>query len=148
MPTATWNKFNDFSEQLVRGVQDFDANTFKVALALSAPSATDTQLSQITTQLSTGGGYTSGGEAIATIGISETSGTTTVTGTQVQWTGSGSGFGPFQYAVLYNSSTVGPAPVNALIAWFNYGSSISVAAGETFTIKFNNASPGTMFTLV
>ena len=32
MATRAWNKFNDFSEQLVRGVHDFDANTFKVAL--------------------------------------------------------------------------------------------------------------------
>lgn len=146
MPTATWNKFQDFSEQLVRGVHDFDANTFKVALASAAPNATDTQLSQITTQLSTGGGYTSGGETITTIGVSESGGTTTVTGTQLQWTGSGSGFGPFRYAVLYNDSAT--SPTDALIAWFDYGSAISVAASETFTLKFNNASPGTMFTLV
>lgn len=146
MPTATWNKFQDFSEQLVRGVHDFDANTFKVALASAAPNATDTQLSQITTQLSTGGGYTSGGETITTIGVSESGGTTTVTGTQLQWTGSGSGFGPFRYAVLYNDSAT--SPPDALIAWFDYGSAISVAASETFTLKFNNASPGTMFTLV
>lgn len=144
MATSAWNKFNDFSEQLVRGVHDFDANTFKVVLANSAPSASDTQLSQITTQLSTGGGYTSGGEA-TTITISETSGTTTVSGTEIVWTGTGSGFGPFRYAVLYNDSSTSPA--DALIAWFDYGSSISVGAGETFTLKFNNASPGTMFTL-
>lgn len=145
MATSAWNKFNDFSEQLVRGVHDFDANTFKVVLANSAPSASDTQLSQITTQLSTGGGYTSGGEA-TTITISETSGTTTVSGTEIVWTGTGAGFGPFRYAVLYNDSTT--SPTDALIAWFDYGSSISVAASETFTLKFNNANPGTMFTLV
>jgi hypothetical protein len=145
MATSAWNKFNDFSEQLVRGVHDFDANTFKVVLASSAPSATNTQLSDITSQLSTAGGYTSGGET-TTISISETSGTTTVSGTEIVWTGTGSGFGPFQYAVLYNDSSTSPA--DALIAWFDYGSSISVGAGETFTLKFNNASPGTMFTLV
>jgi hypothetical protein len=145
MATSAWNKFNDFSEQLVRGVHDFDANTFKVVLASAAPSAADDELSDITSQLSTGGGYTNGG-ATTTITISEASGTTTVSGTQVQWTGSGSGFGPFRYAVLYNDSTT--APLDALIAWFDYGSSISVGAGETFTLKFNNASPGTMFTLV
>jgi hypothetical protein len=143
MATSAWNKFNDFSEQLVRGVHDFDANTFKVALASAAPSASDTQLSQITTQLSTGGGYTSGGET-TTITIAEVSGTTTVSGTEIVWTGTGSGFGPFRYAVLYNDT----AANDPLIAWFDYGSAISVGAGETFTLKFNNASPGTMFTLV
>jgi hypothetical protein len=143
MPTATWNKFQDFSEQLVRGEHDFDADVFKVVLTNSLPLATYTQLSQIS-QLSTGGGYTSGGETITTIGVSESGGTTTVTGTQLQWTGSGAGFGPFQYAVLYNETTAN----DLLIAWFDYGSAISVNASETFTLKFNNASPGTMFTLV
>jgi len=144
MATSAWNKFDDFSEQLVRGVHDFDADTFKVVLASSAPSATDTQLSDITSQLSTGGGYTSGGET-TTISIAEVSGTTTVSGTEIVWTGSGSGFGPFQYAVLYNDTATG----DPLIAWFDYGSSISsVGAGETFTLRFSTTSPGSMFTLV
>jgi hypothetical protein len=144
MPTSTWNKFNDFSEQLVLGVHDFDTDTFKVALVLSTdtPVASDTILANID-QVVNGGGYTTGGE-ITTITVSESSGTTTVSGTQVQWTGSGSGFGPFRYAVLYNDT----AASDPLVAWFDYGSLISVAASETFTLKFNNASPGTMFTLV
>jgi len=143
MPTSAYNKFEDFSDQLIRGVHDFDANTFKVALTNSAPVATNTILANIT-QISSGTGYTTGGET-TTIAVSETSGTTTVTGTQVQWTGSGAGMGPFRYAVLYNDSSTSPA--DALIAWFDYGSSITVAASETFTLKFNNATPGTIFTL-
>ena len=143
MPTSAYNPFQDFSEQLVRGVHDFDANTFKVALTNSAPVATNTILANIT-QISSGTGYTTGGEP-TTIAVSEASGTTTVTGTQVQWTGSGAGMGPFRYAVLYNDSSTSPA--DALIAWFDYGSSITVAASETFTLKFNNATPGTIFTL-
>lgn len=144
MATSAWNKFNDFSEQLVRGVHDFDANTFKVALTNTAPTAANTILADIT-QVANGGGYTTGG-ATTTIGISESSGTTTVTGTEVVFTGTGSGFGPFRYAVLYNDSSTSPA--DALIAWFDYGSAISVASGETFTVRFSTTSPGTMFTLV
>jgi hypothetical protein len=146
MATSAWNKFNDFSEQLVRGVHDFDANTFKVVLTNSAPTAGNTVLADIT-QIANGGGYTTGGET-TTISISETSGTTTVSGTEIVWTGTGSGFGPFRYAVLYNDSSTSPA--DALIAWFDYGVGgiTLVGAGETFTLKFNNASPGTMFTLV
>lgn len=143
MATSAWNKFNDFSEQLVRGVHDFDANTFKVVLTNSAPTAANTILTDIT-QIANGGGYTTGGET-TTITISETSGTTTVSGTEIVWTGTGAGFGPFRYAVLYNDSTT--SPTDALIAWFDYGSSISVAASETFTLKFNNLATGTMFTL-
>ena len=146
MATSAWNKFNDFSEQLVRGVHDFDANTFKVVLTNSAPTAANAILTDIT-QIANGGGYTTGGET-TTITISETSGTTTVSGTEIVWTGSGAGFGPFRYAVLYNDSSTSPA--DALIAWFDYGSPgiTLVGAGETFTLRFNNANPGTMFTLV
>lgn len=143
MATSAWNKFNDFSEQLVRGVHDFDANTFKVVLTNSAPTAANTILTDIT-QIANGGGYTTGGET-TTITISETSGTTTVSGTEIVWTGSGAGFGPFRYAVLYNDSSTSPA--DALIAWFDYGSAISVSAGETFTLRFSTTSPGAMFTL-
>lgn len=144
MPTSAYNKFQDFSDQLIRGVHDFDANTFKVALTNSAPVATNTVLADIT-QISSGGGYTTGGET-TTITVSETTGTTTVSGTQVQWTGSGGGMATFRYAVLYNDSSTSPA--DALIAWFDYGSpGVTLAAGETFTLKFNNATPGTIFTL-
>lgn len=146
MATSAWNKFNDFSEQLVRGVHDFDANTFKVVLTNSAPTAANTILTDIT-QIANGGGYTTGGET-TTITISETSGTTTVSGTEIVWTGSGAGFGPFRYAVLYNDSSTSPA--DALIAWFDYGSPgiTLVGAGETFTLRFSTTSPGAMFTLV
>lgn len=143
MPTSAYNKFDDFSEQLIRGVHDFDANTFKVALTNSAPVATNTVLADIT-QIASGGGYTTGGET-TTISISVSTLTTTVSGTEVQWTGSGGGMATFRYAVLYNDSSTSPA--DALIAWFDYGSGVTVAAGETFTLKFNNTSPGTIFTL-
>ena len=85
MATSAWNKFNDFSEQLVRGVHDFDANTFKVVLTNSAPTAANTILTDIT-QIANGGGYTTGGET-TTISIAEVSGTTTVSGTEIVWTG-------------------------------------------------------------
>jgi hypothetical protein len=144
MATSAWNKFNDFSEQLVRGVHDFDANTFKVVLTNSAPTAANTILTDIT-QIANGGGYTTGGET-TTITIAEVSGTTTVSGTEIVWTGSGAGFGPFRYAVLYNDT----AANDPLIAWFDYGSPgiTLVGAGETFTLRFSTTSPGAMFTLV
>lgn len=140
---ATFNKFNDFSEQLVNGVQDFDANTYKVMLVNSpAPVATDTIKSDLT-EISAGNGYSAGGTA-TTIAVSETSGTTTVTGTQVVFTASGGSIGPFRYVVLYNDT----AASKNLVGWWDYGSSITLADTETFTVKFNNASPGTIFTLV
>jgi len=142
---ATYNKFNDFSEQLVNGVQNFLTDTYKIALSNTLPVNTNTILANIT-QISAGNGYTSGGTAVATIGISEVSGTTTVTGTQVVFTASGGSIGPFRYAVLYNDTTTTPVS-KPLVAWWDYGSAITLNDTDSFTVKFNNASPGTIFTV-
>lgn len=142
MATSAWNKFNDFSEQFTRGVHDFDAHTFKVALTNTAPVATQTTWNTTDHPApAAANGYPAGGTA-TTVSISETSGTTTVQGTQVVFTATAGGIGPFRYAVLYNSSAA-----NAAVAWFDYGSSITLGDTEPLNIKFNNATPGTMFTL-
>ena len=140
---AAYNKFNDFSEQLANGVQNFATDVYKVALSNTAPVATNTILSDIT-QISAGNGYTSGGST-TTITLAEVTGTTTVSGTQVVFTASGGSIGPFRYVVLYNDTTTTPS--KPLVAWWDYGSSITLADGETFTVKFSNTSPGAIFTL-
>lgn len=140
---ATYNKFQDFSEQLIRGVHDFDAHTFKIALTNVAPVATNTVLANIT-QIAAGNGYTTGGTA-TTITVSETTGTTTVSGTEVVFTASGGPMATFRYAVLYNDSATSPA--DALVAWWDYGSSLTLQDTETFTVRFSNASPGAIMTL-
>jgi hypothetical protein len=140
---AAYNKFNDFSEQLANGVQNFATDVYKVALSNTAPVATNTILSDIT-QIGAGNGYTSGGST-TTITVSETTGTTTVSGTQVVFTASGGSIGPFRYVVLYNDTTTSPS--KPLVAWWDYGSSITLADGETFTVKFSNTTPGAIFTL-
>lgn len=143
---ATYNKFQDFSEQLVRGVHDWDAHTFKIALTNTAPTAAQTTWNTTDHPApAAANGYTAGGTA-TTVTISETSGTTTVQGTQVVFTATTGGIGPFRYAVLYNDTAASPA--DAAIAYWDYGSSVTLADTETFTVKFNNTTPGTIFTLV
>jgi hypothetical protein len=140
---ATFAKFQDFSEQLIRGIHDWDAHTFKVALTNSAPVGTETGLSGIT-QITAANGYTAGGNT-TTISIAESTGTTTVSGTQVVFTASGGAMGTFRYYVLYNDTATSPA--DALVCYWDHGSAVTLNDGESFTIKFNNASPGTIFTL-
>lgn len=145
MATSAWNKFQGFSEQFARGVHDFDAHTFKVALTNTAPVATQTTWNVTDHPApAAANGYTAGGTA-TTISLSETTGTTTVQGTQVVFTATAGGIGPFRYAVLYNDTATSPA--DAAVAYFDYGTSITLGDTETLTVKFNNASPGTMFTL-
>jgi len=140
---ATITKIQDFSEQLAKGVHNFASHTFKVVLTNTAPSAANTILTDIT-QISGTNGYTTGGTA-TTITESETSGTTTIQGTQVVFTAAGGSMGPFRYYVLYNDTATSPA--DALVAFWDHGSAVTLADGESFTIKFNNASPGTIMTI-
>ena len=139
---ATFIKFQDFSEQLARGVHDFDAHVFKVYLTNGTADAALDAIKTDLAEISAGGGYTAGGTA-TTITIAEATGTTTVSGTQVVFTASGGTIGPFNTAVLYNDTA---ASDNLVAAWA-YGSSITLQDGETFTVKFSNTSPGAIFTL-
>lgn len=143
---ATYVKFLDFSEQLSLGIHDWDTHTYKVALTNTLPVNTQVSLDTVTNHPApaAANGYAAGGSA-TTIGVSEAAGTTTVTGTQVVFTASGGDIGPFRYAILYNDSATSPA--DALVAYWDHGTSITLADGESYTFKFNNASPGTIFVL-
>lgn len=135
---ATYSKYFDFVEQLCNGVHNFSSHTFKVALSNGAPSQSHTTLSAIT-ELGTANGYTAGG-ATTTIGISESSGTVTVTATDpAAWTASGAGI-TFRYAALYNDTSAS----DNLVAYWDNVSSTTVTAGNTLTIDFG----ATLFTLV
>lgn len=130
---ATYNKFQDYAEQLNKGVHNWSTHTFKAALSNTAPVATNTVLADIT-QIATGGGYTAGaggGLALDTVTLSEASGTAKVTIADEVFTASAS-VGPLRYVVHYNDTATSPA--DALVCWFDYGSSITLANGETLTI--------------
>lgn len=129
---ATYNKFNVFTEDLIEGVHDFDAHTFKVLLTNTAPVATNSVKADLT-EISAGNGYTAGGTA-TTITTSRSTGTAKVVGTDVVFTATGA-VGPFQYVVLYNDTPTSPA--DPLIAWWDYGSAVTLANGETFTVDFD-----------
>lgn len=133
-------KHQDFTEQLVRGTHDWGAHTFKVMLSNTAPLATNSVKADLT-EIADGNGYTAGGTA-TTITISETTGTTTVSGTEVVFTASDS-VGPFRYATLYNDT----AASDNLVQSYDYGSAVTLAAGETFAVRFSDASPGTILTI-
>jgi hypothetical protein len=136
---ATYAKYQDFVEQLCKAKHDFSTHVFKVALSNAAPDATHTTLSAIT-ELTTANGYTAGG-ATTTIGITETTGTVTVTATDpAAWTASGAGI-TFRYAALYNDSAT--SPNKALVAYWDNASSTTVTSGNTLTVDFG----ATLFTL-
>lgn len=131
---AAYTKFQDFVEQLVKAKHDFSAHTFKVMLVNSpAPVAGNTIKADLT-EIGAGNGYSAGGTATS-ISVSETGGTVKIVGSDVVFTASGGSIGPFRYAVLYNDTATSPA--DALIAWWDYGSSLTLNSGESFTVDFD-----------
>lgn len=130
---AVFNKFNSFVEDLAEKVHNLGADALKVALTNTAPVSTNTILGNIT-QIAAGNGYTTGGAAVSITSSAQTSGTYKLVLADVTFTATGS-MGPFRYAVLYNDTPT--SPVDPLIGWYDYGSSITLGANETFTVDFD-----------
>jgi uncharacterized protein (DUF2252 family) len=132
---ATYNKFNQFVDDLAEGIHDFDTHSFKVLLCNTAPVSTNSVKADLT-EISAGNGYTAGGNAAALTSSSQSSGTyKLVLADPATWTASGGSIGPFRYAVLYNDTPASPA--DPLIGYWDYGSAVTLAAGETFTVDFD-----------
>lgn len=128
---ATFSKFNSFVEALAEKVHNLGSDTLKVMLTNSAPSAANTVKANIT-EIAAGNGYTAGGTQAVISASSQTSGTYKLVLADVVFTASGA-VGPFRYVVLYNDT----ATNDELIAYADYGSSVSLANGETFTVDFD-----------
>lgn len=138
---ASYTKFNQFTKDLIEKVHNFSSDSIKVLLTNTAPVATNAVKADLT-EISAGNGYSAGGTA-TTITTSTSSGTAKVVGADVVFTATGS-VGPFRYAVLWNDTPTSPA--DPLIAWWDYGSAVTLANGETFTVDFDGTNG--IFTIV
>ena len=134
---ATYQKFNCFVGDVGLKLHNLDTDILKVYLTNATPVAANT-VYNTPADLSTSGGYTAGGTD-ATATYSQTSGTSTLACTDIVFTAT-TGFGPFRYAVFYNDT----AAAKNLIAFWDYGSAVTLAASETFTVDF----AATTFTVV
>jgi hypothetical protein len=127
---ATYNKFQAWAETMVEGA-NLGSNQFVIALTDTAPVATNSVLADITeityTNLSS--------RNVSTTSSSQTGGTYTLVLADLVLTASGA-VGPFRYVVLYDD-TVASDP---LVGWWDYGSSITMANAETFTVDFTGAA--------
>lgn len=131
---ASFNKFNSFVEALAEKKHDLGADTLKVYLSNATPDAAADSIKTDLAEISAGNGYTAGGNQGTISSSSQTSGTyKLVLADPATWTASGGSIGPFRYAVLYNDT----ATNDELIGWWDYGSSITLNAGETFTVDFD-----------
>lgn len=133
---ATYNKFQQFLADTFHKVHNLNtsADTLKVLLTNTAPVATNAVKADLT-EISAGNGYAAGGTAATVSSSAQSSGTFKEVLADVVFTASGGSIGPFRYAVLYNDTPTSPA--DPLISWWDYGSSITLNDGESFTVDFD-----------
>lgn len=131
---ASFNKFQSFVEAVAEKKHNLGSDTLTVALtaAANAPVNTNTVLANLTqatyTNCST--------RAVTTSTSAQTAGTYKLVLTDLVLTASGGTVGPFRYVVVYNDT----ASNDELIGWYDYGSDITLADGETFTINFDDSN--------
>jgi hypothetical protein len=135
---SSFNKFNAFVEHLAEKVHNLGADTLKIMLTNTAPSAANSVKADIT-EISAGFGYTAGGNTAAVSTSAQTSGTyKLVLSSPATWTAAGGTIGPFRYAVLYNDTPSSPA--DPLIGWWDYGSSITLNDTEQFSVTLDGSN--------
>lgn len=142
---ASFTKLNGFVEHLGQGVHNLNTGAITVALSNTAPGSESTPptgaasaciLANVT-QIS----YTNlSSRVFSGTSYSQSGGTGTLAATDLVLTASGS-VGPFRYVYVYNDTPTSPA--DPLIGYWDYGSSISLASGDTLTID----APGNILTL-
>lgn len=138
---ATFNKVNDFVENAVHNM-DLESDQIVVALSNTAPaSETSNPTSDSNGILGnvTEVTYTNlSSRNVTTTSSAQTSGVYKLTLTDITLTASGGSVGPFRYVYLYDDTVTTPA--DPLIGYYDYGSSITLNDGDSFTVDFSAAN--------
>ena len=141
---AAFNKVNDFVANLANEMI-LNADTLKVALSNTDPtSGTDATangngvLANIT-EIS----YTNlSSRTLANVTSTQTGGTYKLSADDLTLTASGGSVAAFRYVIIYNdspdSSQNDHAVTDPLIGYYDYGSSLTLNDGDTFTIDIGN----------
>ena len=138
---ATFNKVNDFVLNAVHNM-DLESDQVVVALSNTAPGSEATNpttdgngvLANVT-QIS----YTNcSSRNVTTSSSTQTSGTYKLVLADITLSASGGDVGPFRYVYLYNDTVA--TPVDPLIGYYDYGLSLTLNDGDSFTLDFSAAN--------
>ncbi len=129
---ANYNKFQCFVKDLAEKKHNLASDTLKVAFsnASNAPSASaDVKLADITTIVATN----LGDVTLTVSSSSQTSGTYKLVVADKTLTASGA-VPAFRYVIIYNDT----AANDELICFFDYGTEVTLASGDTFKLDFGD----------
>lgn len=129
---AAFVKYENASQILNITAYTAAGNILKVLLSNTAPNVATHQVLLDAVEITAGNGYTAGGVDTAN-DVSRSGGTTSVTGVDVVITASVGSIGPFRYVILHDSTA------NKLLGYWDYGSSVTLLAGESLTVDFGTS---------
>lgn len=135
---ASYNKHNQFAEDVYEKVHNMGADALTLALcaAANAPVAANSVLANLT-QIA----YTNlSSRALTISSSSQTSGTYKLVIADLVLTASGA-VATFRYVEMYNDTPTSPA--DPLISWWDHGSDVTLATSETYTFDAD-ASAGVL----
>ena len=129
---ATFNFFNSFTEAEAEKKHNLGSDTLTIALTNSAPSASNSVLTDIT-QIS----YTNlSSRTLTTTSSAQTSGDYKLIIADKSLTASGGSVATFRYVVIYNDT----ATNDELIGWYDTGAGQTLADGDQFNINFDDTN--------
>lgn len=139
---ATFNKIADFVENAVEKM-NLGTDQFKIALTNTTPGSESTPptgdgagvLANLTQVSNYGNLSGANPQNITTTSSSQTGGTYKLVLADLTLTASGGAVGPFQYIYIYNDTVT--SPDDPLVGYYDYGSSITLNDGDSFTIDFD-----------
>lgn len=128
---ATFTKINSFVENLAEKVFNLGSDSLKVALTNTAHTSTWTKLSDLT-EIS----YTNlSSRVITTSSSAQTAGTYKLVLADLTLTASGT-VPTFRYVYIYDDT----ATNKELIGYYDYGSAVNLANGDTFLLDFDQTN--------
>lgn len=130
---ATFNKYDSYAVNLAAGAFTLTTagSQLKIALSNTAPVvATDENLAGITTIAYTNITETMPADA-TNVGAETPAGTWDVSGTDIVLNATGA-VATFRYVILYDELST----TDLLIGYWDYGSGVTLASGESFTVDF------------
>ena len=125
---ASFTKIHSFVENLAEKKIDLSGAELTIALTNTAHTATWDELADLTEVA-----YTYCSSRVITVSTSsQTTGTYKLVCADLTLTASGT-VGPFQYVYIYDDGSTG----DKLICYYDYGSAVTLADGDTFKVDFD-----------